>query len=87
MNDYYSEFPQPTLETRIEDAINGVPTYLKVTISKNKLYSLAKEVVSKGREFSLTGYRMFGLAENVQMLIEAIEVERKSGSKFFPCFS
>ena len=86
MNDYYSDSPQPTIKTRIEDAINGVPRYIRATVRKDKLYSLAEEVVSKSREFSLSGYKMFGMAENVQTLIKAIENEKKSRSKFFPCF-
>ena len=60
MNDYYSQFPQPPLETRINQAIDGIPDYLKSSISTKKLNKIVREVVSNAPEYSLTGYRVSG---------------------------
>lgn len=84
MNDYYSQFPQPPLETRINQAIDGIPDYLKSSISTKKLNKIVREVVSNAPEYSLTGYRVSGLSDCISQIIKDIEVERKKANTCIP---
>lgn len=84
MNDYYSDFPQPPLETRIEQATSGIPEYLKSSISAKKLDKIVYNVVKNAPEYSLSGYRVFGLSDCISKIIKDIEVERKKVSKCIP---
>lgn len=84
MNDYYSWFPQPAVEVRIEDTMRGIPNYLKDAISKRKLRKIVHETVNSSPEYSLTGYRMFGLPETINLSIKAIESARTSKFSCLP---
>jgi hypothetical protein len=78
MNDHYSEVPQPPLQLRIENAMNGVPAYLKLSISPRKLNAIVRGVVVSAPKYSLSGYRMFGLSEDINKIIDGIEQAKVS---------
>jgi hypothetical protein len=55
MNDYYSEFPQPSADVR---ARNLVDVMLRDFFTPDELKNIALEVVKVSNEYSMTGYNM-----------------------------
>ena len=72
MNDYYSNFPQPPVEERIQNAINGLPEFVKSSVTEEKLLDITREIASKSPDYSLTGYRIFGAREEINKITDAI---------------
>lgn len=72
MNDYYSNFPQPPVEERIQNAINGLPEFVKSSVTAEKLLDITREIASKSPDYSLSGYRIFGAREEINKITDAI---------------
>ena len=75
MNDYYSQFPQPPTHVR---AMNLVDVMLRddtfrVSFTYDELKDIATEVVQTSKEYSMTGYNVFGFAEERARMIESLK--------------
>ena len=70
MNDYYSNFPQPTADIRAKNVLEFTQGDFKRKIPHEKLQEIALEVVSASPEYSLTGYRMAGFNEEIKRFEE-----------------
>ena len=73
MNDYYSNFPQPPVEERIQNALNGLPEFVKSSVTEEKLLDITREIVTNSPEYSLTGYRISGAWEEINKITDAIQ--------------
>ena len=73
MNDYHSNFPQPPVEERIQNAINGLPEFVKSSVTEEKLLDITREIVTNSPEYSLSGYRNFGAWEEINKITDAIQ--------------
>jgi len=75
MNDYYSQFPQPSADVR---AMNLVDVMLREQkfrdyFTTEELKNIGLEVVKVSKEYSQVGYNMFGYAEERQRMLAALE--------------
>ena len=78
MNDYYSQLPQPPLETRIQNCISELPLDLTHGISNETVREVVSPIVRLAKEYSMTGYSMFGRMETRESAIEALRVYHAS---------
>lgn len=69
MNDYYSDFPKPPFADRFKDCMSALTD---VQIPNNELEKIVTNVVNNDKDYSLTGYRMFGMRENIDTAKKAI---------------
>ena len=73
MNDYYSDFPQPDLNTRVDAAIEKVPEHLQISISKQEIMLEATKVCKESRDFSLPGWTTWGHKDEVSRLVKVLD--------------
>lgn len=72
-----SEPRQPPLETRIEHAYSGIPTYLRASINERKFRRIVCRTMKKSIDYSLAEYNVYGLSDCISQIINDIEHERK----------
>ena len=75
MNDYYSQYEQPEPSIRAKNALDVMPKDLTAPFSLDELEKIALDVVSVSKNYSLTGYGMFGKAEEVNRLRNVLETK------------
>lgn len=65
MNDYYSAFPQPSADVRARNLVDVVLRDKKFNgkFSPDDLKKLALDVVKDSKDYSMSGYNVFGYAE------------------------
>ena len=75
MNDYYSEFPQPSADVRARNLVDVMLRDQKFRdyFTPDELNTIALEVVKVSKEYSQTGYNMFRFAEEKQAMISTLE--------------
>jgi hypothetical protein len=69
MNDYYSNFPKPPFADRFKDCMGALSD---IQIPNNELEKIVTNVVNNDKDYSLTGYRMFGMCENIDAAKAAV---------------
>jgi hypothetical protein len=80
MNDYYSQFPQPSADVRAGNLVDVMLRDQKFReyFTRDELKTIALEVVKVSKEYSMTGYNMFGYAEERQRMISTLESKMRS---------
>jgi hypothetical protein len=75
MNDYYSQFPQPSADVRARNIVDVMLREEKFRdyFTPDELKNIALKVVKVSKEYSQTGYNMFGYAEERQRMISTLE--------------
>jgi hypothetical protein len=75
MNDYYSQFPQPSADVRAGNLVDVMLRDQKFReyFTQDELTNIALEVVKVSKEYSMTGYNMFGYAEERRRMISTLE--------------
>lgn len=75
MNDYYSQFSQPSEDVRARNLVDVMlrNDVFRERFSPCELKDVALEVVKNSKEYSMSGYNMFGFAEEKQRMIETLE--------------
>lgn len=65
MNDYYSDFPQPPPDTRAKNLVDVMSQDQELSkyFDHNELTRIALEVVKDSKEYSMSGYNVFGFRE------------------------
>lgn len=80
MNDYYSAFPQPSADVRARNLVDVMSREQKFYdhFTPDELKSLAMDVVAISKDYSMSGYNMFGFAEERKRLYNVLESKLKS---------
>ena len=80
MNDYYSQFPQPSADVRARNLVDVMNRDQKFReyFTPVELNDIALEVVKVSKEYSMTGYNMFGYAEERQRMMNILESKMRS---------
>ena len=80
MNDYYSQFPQPSADVRARNIVDVMLRDQKFReyFTPVELNDIALEVVKVSKEYSMTGYNMFGYAEERQRMMNMLESKMRS---------
>tara|TARA_Y100000389_G_C17395348_1_gene482202 strand:- start:802 stop:1044 length:243 start_codon:yes stop_codon:yes gene_type:complete len=75
MNDYYSQFPQPSVDVRARNIVDVMLSDQKFRdyFTPDELKNIALEVVKVSKEYSQSGYNVFGFAEERQRMISTLE--------------
>tara|TARA_Y100000389_G_C17014074_1_gene295595 strand:- start:189 stop:431 length:243 start_codon:yes stop_codon:yes gene_type:complete len=75
MNDYYSEFPQPSADVRARNLVDVMLRDQKFRdfFTPDELNNIGLEVVKVSKEYSMSGYNMFGYAEERQRMVNVLE--------------
>ena len=75
MNDYYSQFPQPSVDVRASNLVDVIFRDQKFRdfFTPDELKDIAYEVVKVSKEYSMSGYNMFGYAEERQRMVNVLE--------------
>ena len=74
MNDYYSQFPKPRVVERVQSLVSMVPPHLRMEVPLRVIEAEALQVTeSLGKDYSLTGWSMFGRGEEFQHLRKRLE--------------
>ena len=75
MNDYYSEFPQPSADVRARNLVDVMLREQKFRdfFTRDELNNIALEVVRVSKVYSMSGYNMFGYAEERQRMVNVLE--------------
>lgn len=75
MNDYYSQYEQPSEDVRARNLVDVMlrNDAFRERFSPGELKDIALEVVKKSREYSMSGYNVFGFAEERQRMIDTLE--------------
>lgn len=75
MNDYYSQFPQPSADVRARNLVDVMLRDQKFRdfFTQDELNNIALEVVKVSKEYSMSGYNMFGYAEERQRMVNTLE--------------
>ena len=75
MNDYYSEFPQPTADVRARNLVDVMLREQKFRdfFTQDELNNIALEVVKVSKKYSQSGYNMFGFAEERTRMVNTLE--------------
>ena len=79
MNDYYSQFPQPPVDVRARNIVDVMlrdQMFCQV-FTPEELEDIALEVVKVSKDYSMTGYNVFGFAEERQRMINTLESKIK----------
>ena len=79
MNDYYSDFPQPSIDVRARNLVDVMLREEKFRdfFGQDKLKDIALEVVKVSKDYSMSGYNVFGFAEERQRMITTLESKMK----------
>mgnify|MGYP001149935485 CR=1 FL=1 len=79
MNDYYSQFPQPSADVRARNLVDVMLREEKFRdfFGQDKLKDIAFEVVKVSKDYSMSGYNVFGFAEERQRMVNALESKMK----------
>jgi hypothetical protein len=80
MNDYYSQFPQPSVDVRASNLVDVIFRDQKFRdfFTPDELKDIAYEVVEVSKEYSQTGYNMFGFAEEKTRMVNILESKMTS---------
>ena len=75
MNDYYSQFPQPSADVRARNIVDVMLRDQKFRdyFTPDELKNIALEVVKVSKEYSMSGYNVFGFAEEKARLYKVLE--------------
>ena len=75
MNDYYSQIPQPSVDVRASNLVDVIFRDQKFRdfFTPDELKDIAYEVVKVSKEYSMSGYNVFGYTEERQRMITALE--------------
>jgi hypothetical protein len=65
MNDYYSDFPQPPPDTRAKNLVDVMirEQNFRDFFTPDELNTIALDVVKDSKEYSMSGYNVFGFRE------------------------
>ena len=79
MNDYYSDFPQPSVDVRARNLVDVMLREEKFRdfFGPANLKDIALEVVKVSKDYSMSGYNVFGFAEERQRMVNALESKMK----------
>lgn len=79
MNDYYSEFPQPSADVRARNLVDVMLRNQKFCdfFTPDELKNIALEVVKVSKEYSMSGYNVFGFAEEKTRMVNTLESKMK----------
>ncbi len=79
MNDYYSQFPQPPTYVRAENLVNVMLREQKFRdyFTPDELKHIGLEVVKDSKEYSYSGYNMFGFVEERTRMVNTLESKMK----------
>jgi len=69
--DYYSNFPAPSIEERKKRLLLYAKDELKCTIDES-LIKTVEGIVSQTKDYSYTGYAVFGIQEENSSLVKVI---------------
>ena len=75
MNDYYSQFPQPSADVRARNLVDVMLRDQKFRdfFTPDELKNIGLEVVKVSKEYSQSGYNMFGFAEERTRMVNILE--------------
>jgi len=74
MNDYYSDFPKPRVDERVQSLVSMVSPHLRMEVPLKVIEAEALHVTeSLGKDYSLTGWSIFGKSEEYQHLRKRLE--------------
>ena len=75
MNDYYSDFPQPSVDVRARNLVDVMLREQKFRekFSSDDLKKISLDVVKDSKEYSMSGYNVFGFAEEKARLYKVLE--------------
>jgi hypothetical protein len=75
MNDYYSNFPQPPPDTRAKNLVDVMlrDQNFREFFTPDELDNIALEVVKVSKEYSQTGYNIFGFAEERLRMVNTLK--------------
>ena len=74
MNDYYSEFPKPQVDQRVQSLVSMVPPYVRMEVPLKVIEAEALQVTQElGKDYSFTGWSTFGRHEEFQHLSRRLE--------------
>ena len=72
--DYYSQFPKPQVDVRVQSLVSMVPPHLRMEVPLKVIEAEALHVTeSMGKGYSLTGWSMFGKSEEYEHLRKRLE--------------
>ena len=71
MMDYYSSFPAPSIEERKKRLLLYAKDVLKCTLDES-LIKTVEGIVSQTKDYSYTGYTVFGIQEENSSLLKVI---------------
>ena len=80
MMDHYSDYPQPSLKDRIKKCVISLPQEIRDSFSEIKIEEAATHVCSNAPEFSLTGYCVFGIHEDIKNTINLLQEKSKNNT-------
>ena len=80
MNDYYSQFPQPPPDVRAKNLVDVILRDQKFRdlFTPDELNDIALDVVKDSKEYSMSGYNVFGYAEERQRMIKKLSEKYSS---------
>lgn len=80
MNEYYSQFPQPPPDTRAKNLVDVMlrDRMFRDYFTPGELNTVALEVVKVSKEYSMSGYNVFGYTEERQRMVNTLESKMKN---------
>ena len=82
MQDYLSNFPQPELNERKAQCTDKIPEAMRGILTPNDFDDLIHRVVANSPNYSRTGYAVFGLNANYNMVCNEIEKYAKANLEY-----
>lgn len=75
MNDYYSQFPQPPPDTRAQNLVDVMLRNhtFREFFTPDELNTIALGVVKISKQYSMSGYNVFGYAEERARMVNTLE--------------
>ena len=82
MNDYYSQFPQPSVDVRARNLVNDTSRnkIFREHFTSEELKAIAYAVAEVSKEYSMSGYNVFGFAEERKRMWETCLARLKSSN-------
>lgn len=74
MADYYSDFPKPQVDERVQALVSMIPPHLRMEIPMKVIEAEALHVTQElGKDYSLTGWSFFGKKDEFYHLSRRLE--------------
>lgn len=75
MNDYYSTFPQPSIDIRARNLVDVMfrEQKFRVHFTFDELKEFAVDIAKASKDYSMSGYNMVGFADEKKRLCSVLE--------------